>query len=117
MQGAAPCLNSAHVNFAKYFRTGLYTNLALSITLTQYGETSVAYTYTYRDLGMDHELSKQFLVKPARGKHNYWVYSLDNDRHYRVRGQSKLHDILFDYYRAHVAQVYADLGIDTIATT
>ncbi len=74
MQGAAQCVDVTHVNLAKYFRTGLYTNLALSISLTTDVDTRVAYTYTYRDLGMDHELSKQFRVKPARGKENFWVH-------------------------------------------
>lgn len=107
----AACVNKSEINFSKYFRTGLYTNLALSITLTQHGETSVAYTYTYRDFGMDHELSKRFLVKPARGRENFWIHSLDDDTHRRVRSKSELHDALFDHYRAHLEQLYREMGV------
>lgn len=106
-------LDLAHIDFAEYFRTGPYTHLALSVTPTQDGETSVAYTYTYRDFGMDHTLSKRFRVKPARGRESFWVHSLDDDRHHRVRSLAALHDVLFDHYRAHAEQLYRDMGVMT----
>jgi hypothetical protein len=109
----AACVNKSEIDFSKYFRTGLYTHLALSVTPTQDGETSVEYNYTYRDFGMDHALSKRFLVKPARGRESFWVHSLDDDRHHRVRSLSALHDVLFNHYRAHAEQLYMEMGVTT----
>jgi hypothetical protein len=43
------------------------------LTVNQDGDTVVSWTYIYRDLGMDTEISRRFLVRPAQRQGYFWV--------------------------------------------
>ena len=68
------CLDLSDFRPADYFRTGPYTHFHMDpLAVNQDGDTVVSWTYIYRDLGMDTEISKRFLVRPAQRQGYFWV--------------------------------------------
>ena len=68
------CLDLSDFRPADYFRTGPYTHFHMDpLAVNQNGDTVVSWTYIYRDLGMDTEISKRFLVRPAQRQGYFWV--------------------------------------------
>lgn len=66
------CLDPSDFRPADYFRTGPYTHFYMDpLSVNQDGDTVVSWTYTYRDLGMDTEIQRTFLVRQAPD--GYWV--------------------------------------------
>jgi len=68
------CLDLSDFRPADYFRTGPYTHFHMDpLAVNQDGDTVVSWTYIYRDLGMDTEISRRFLVRPAQRQGYFWV--------------------------------------------
>lgn len=68
------CLDLSDFRPADYFRAGLYTHFYMDpLTVNQDGDTVVSWTYIYRDFGMDTEISRRFLVRPAQRPGFFWV--------------------------------------------
>lgn len=68
------CLDPSDFRPADYFRTGPYTHFYMDpLSVNQDGDTVVSWTYTYRDLGMDTEIQRTFLVRQADEPDNFWV--------------------------------------------
>jgi hypothetical protein len=114
LQTALKMLSLRGFKPAKYFRTGAYTHLQIApLKKGSDNHTIVAYTYTYRDLGVDHVIHKTFRVKSLPHSSYFWVQGESEDWQ-RVRGRQRLYDALFDHYRAHRDELYAELGITQI---
>ncbi len=58
------CIDLRGIPVSRYFRTGVYTDLTVEWPyVNPDGDTVVSWRYMFRDYGMDHEISKLFLVR------------------------------------------------------
>lgn len=60
------CISLVDFDAEKYFRSGLYTDLFITPPwVNEDGDTVIEWTYLFRDFGVDHELSRCYLVRRA----------------------------------------------------
>lgn len=66
MDTAATCIDLHAFDPSKYFRTGLYTHLCITPPwANEECDTVIEWTYIFRDFGVDHEISRCYLVRRA----------------------------------------------------
>jgi hypothetical protein len=115
------CIDLRGIPVSRYFRTGVYTDLSVDRPyVNPDGDTVVSWRYMFRDYGMDHEISKTFLVRPADSE-AYLVKDVseaspdesnvvDALLRYaggwrRAKGRKECCDAIFDHYWSYNAQI------------
>lgn len=123
------CVDLHRVDFAKYFRTGLYTDFRVEDPWVKACWCTVVHLrYTFLDFGMCHEIDKTFWVRRDVVDGHYWVKDKERDSCVQnvedalalfgwlwvcVDCSDDLWDVLFDHYYEFVDKVYADfVGIN-----
>jgi hypothetical protein len=111
------CISLKGIDASAYFRTGIYTHLCLQEpTLDDQGQTLVTWQYTFRDLGMDHTIEKEFIVLPVPGGAYLVKDTSDSqeDPWHLAEDYKACCDALLDHYRPFLKTLYKSLGIDTM---
>ena len=105
------CIDLRGVDPAKYFRTGLYTDLCVERPrLEDDGNTLVKWRYVFRDYGMDHEISKQFLLRHAVPDGSYLIKDISSpaDEHApwaHAANYQECCDKIFDHYHSYLEEL------------
>lgn len=118
------CVDLSNFDPYPYFPTGLYTHLYIDDPYVNAdGDTVVSWEYTFRDFGMDHTLSKSFLVRSA-AQNSFLIKKWEPSTLYSdvtmgthfasnhwspIQTYQELLDALFGHYERFRADVYREM--------